>query len=258
MPATAQAPGSVTVMFAPAADGSHGVSFATADGVRATVTPAPGTTIRLNGERTSFEPVAGLLDRLDLTARVALEAAIPVGAGFGASGAATLSTAVAANAAFELGHSDERLLEASHRAEVAAGTGLGDVFVQSAGGLAYDTGAGQHRVFPDASVSYLSHDGIDTGSVLDDEATMARIETAADTAFAAFDPDAPLSELFQVAWTFAEATGLVTDRVATTVKQVNQDGGAATMAMVGETVVAAGDRLPETTQIATEGVRLLT
>lgn len=257
MTVTAHAPGSVTVMFMPVADGSRGVSFATADGVQATVTSASETTVRLDGKQTSFEPVTRLLDRLDLTAHVALEAAIPVGAGFGASGAATLSTAVAANVAFELGYSDERLLEASHRAEVAAGTGLGDVFVQSAGGLAYDTGTEQARVFPDASISYLSHGGIATASVLDNEATMTRIETAADTAFSAFDPDAPLRELFQTAWTFAEATGMVTDWVATTVEQVNQDGGAATMAMVGETVVAAGDQLPKTTQIATEGVRLL-
>lgn len=282
--ATAHAPGSVTILFAPAesdagdtADGnasdgesgetdasddeptgSRGVSFATADGVRATVTPADQTTIRLDGERTSFEPVAGVLDRLGVTARVSLAASIPVGAGFGASGAATLATAVAADAAFGLGVDRDRLVAASHRAEVAAGTGLGDVFVQRAGGMAYDAGGGRARRFPDATLAYASHGGIATGEVLGDDDTMARIRTAARDAFGSFDPEAPLAETFAVGREFAETTGLTTPRVRETLDRVADDGGVATMAMVGETIVAVGtDALPETTRVASDGVRLV-
>ena len=54
------------------------------------------TTVSLDGESTEFEPVEGVLQRLDVFAEVSLTASVPVGYGFGASGAATLATALAA------------------------------------------------------------------------------------------------------------------------------------------------------------------
>ena len=240
--------------------GSRGVSVTTADGVRATVQPAEKTTITLDGEETSFEPVAGVLSRLDVTARVALVAETPVGAGFGASGAATLATALAANAVFELGVDRTELLSASHRAEVAAGTGLGDVFVQAGGGMAYDTGTGRTRVSLEAELGYVSHGGIATEELLGDSETMARVRSAANDAFAAFDPSAELSETVRVARLFADRVGLVTDRVAESLQRVNRAGGVGTMAMVGETVVALdpGGVLPHRTRIASDGARIVT
>ena len=271
---TAHAPGSVTVLFAPpedvsAADGStadapddqttRGVSIATADGVTATVEPADDTRIWLGGDRTSFEPVAGVLDRLDVRATVRLSAAIPVGAGFGASGAATLATALAADEATGGGRSRARLIEASARAEIAAGTGLGDVFVQAGGGMAFNTGDGRQRTYPEETIGYTAHGGIATASVLDDAAAMDRIRAAADRAFPAFDPSGPLAATFDLAREFAEASGLVTDRVRTTLDRVTAAGGSGTMAMVGETVVAVGtpDVCAETTRVAADGARLL-
>ncbi len=129
------APGSVTAVFAPteSGDGSNGASMAIEDGIVADVKTADRTEILLDGERTEFEPVSGVLDVLDVTARVELESAVPIGCGFGASGAATLATALSANATFDLGHSRDDLVGTAHVAELNAGTGLGDVFIQSAG-----------------------------------------------------------------------------------------------------------------------------
>lgn len=271
--ATAHAPGSVTLAFAPVADstGSRGISLATADGVTATVTPAAETAVTLDGTPTTFEPVAGVLDRLGVDAHVALEAATPVGAGFGASGAATLATALAADAAFGLDRDREALVEAAHRAEVAAGTGLGDVFVQDRGGMAYDVGDGRQRQRRTDELWYASHGGVATASVLDDEAALDRVREAAGETFAAFDPAAPLSATVAEAWQFARRTGLATEWVRETVDRVEAAGGVATMAMVGETVVAVDspsdeDRSPHDdwppddfsrTQIADTGARVL-
>jgi pantoate kinase len=265
--AVAHAPGSVTLLFAPAGtDGSRGVSVTTADGVRARLRPAAETLITLDGERTDFEPVAGVLERLGVTARVDLVAETPVGAGFGASGAATLATALAANAACALDCDRDGLVAAAHRAEVAAGTGLGDVFVQARGGLVYDAGDGRGRrsltagsVADGPTVEYVSHGGIPTASVLDDEATLDRIRAAAGDAFDAFDPDTSVAELFELGWGFATETGLVTDRVRETVDRVETAGGTATMAMVGETVLAAGTDgvLPGGTRLTDRGARLV-
>ena len=265
--AVAHAPGSVTLVFAPAGtDGSRGVSVTTADGVRARVRPAAETVIELDGEQTDFEPVTGVLDRLGVTAAVDLTAETPVGAGFGASGAATLATALAVDDACNLGRDRDELVAAAHRAEVAAGTGLGDVFVQARGGLVYNTGEGRARRTLTAetgsdrpTVEYVSHGGIPTASVLDDETALDRVRAAAADAFDVFDPDASVPAVFALGWQFATETGLVTDRVRKTVETVEAAGGTATMAMVGETVLATGTDgvLPQRTRLTDEGARLI-
>jgi pantoate kinase len=256
---TAYAPGSVTTVFAPREDGegSYGVSFAVEDGVRAAVEPAAETSVRLDGEPTDFEPVEGVLDSLGVAATVELDADIPVGRGFGASGAATLATALAADAAFELDLSREAAVDAAHRAEVAAGTGLGDVFVQDRAGLAWNAGdgGGRNRVERDDRIEYVSTGGIATESVLGDEASMARVADAGGDALTKFDPEDSLEKWFETAWAFARRTGLPTPAVEAAVGRVADAGGAATMAMVGETVLAAGTEgvLPETTRITNDG-----
>lgn len=255
----ARAPGSVTVLFAPADDGSRGVSFATEAGVVASVSPADRTTVTLDGEPTAFEPVEIACDRLDVDARVALTAEVPVGRGFGASGAATLATVLAAAAEWDLGHDRSELVEVAASAEVEAGTGLGDVYVQDAGGLVWDVGDGRGRRDRSDAFEYASFGDVATASVLDDAAAMDRIAEAAREPFVRFDPGMELPELFDLSWEFADATGLVTDGVRESVERVRAAGGAATMAMVGETVVAAGVEgvFEGRTRISPDGARLL-
>jgi pantoate kinase len=256
MTTTAHAPGSVTTVFVPQGEASSlGVSFATADGVTATVAPAGETTVVLDGEAATVEPVAGVLDRLDCTARVTLETAVPIGRGFGVSGAATLATALAANEEFGLRMGRGELVEAAHRAEVAAGTGLGDVFVQERGGLVWNAGNGVERVARDDVIAYESYRSIATEEVLADEAALERVRTAGHDALASFGPGLPLADLLDLSWSFAERTGLATEQVTESVETVWDAGGAATMAMIGETVVAAGapSVLENQTRITPEG-----
>jgi pantoate kinase len=289
------APGSLTAIFAPAPDdgGSLGVSLAIEDGVHATVTEAGSdpdggigtetgsppdppesdssteagpysgpdpTTITLDGERTAFEPVSNLLAELGVAARVSLSTSVPVGCGFGASGAATLASALAANATFDLGMSRDDLLVASHRAEVAAGTGLGDVFIQEVGGVAYNLGDGRERFESDATIGYSTFGGIDTAAVLGNEGSMERVDREGRAALAAFGTIDPLTleAVFERAWPFTRAIDLATDRVAETVAAVEATGGLATMAMVGETVFGIGGRevFDARTHVANEGAGL--
>lgn len=245
-------------MFAPVEDTSLGVSFAISDGVVAAVEPADATAVTLDGHTTEFEPVEIALDALGVEASVALESEVPVGRGFGASGAATLGTVLAANAEFGLGRSREELVEVAARAEVEAGTGLSDVYVQEMGGFAYDTGEGRQRVAREDELRYASWGGIATGDVLGDPAAVDRVREAGHDALSTFDPEMDLPDLFDLAWDFAEATDLVTERVRERVGAVREGGGAATMAMVGETVIGVGsDALPERTRIEPEGAHVL-
>ncbi len=259
MSVTAHAPGSVTTVFVPQdAESSLGISFATADGVTATVESTRDPMIYLDGRPAQVEPVTGLLDRLGVTATVRLDTDAPIGCGFGASGAATLATALAANQRFALGHGRAALVEKSHRAEVAAGTGLGDVFIQDRGGVVWDTGDGLERTTRTARIEYESFGGITTAAVLGDEGTMSSVKEAGQEALSAIDPDGPIPDLLDASWRFARDTGLATERVADAVAAVRDAGGAATMAMLGETVVATGTNgaLDHATEITPAGAEL--
>ena len=255
---TAYAPGSVTMIFAPPAepeDGSCGVSFATEDGVEATVESGYSTVIWLDGEPTTFEPVEIALHQLDVTAEVSLVSAVPVGYGFGASGAATLATVLAANETFDLGKTREELLEVAHRAEIEAGTGLGDVFIQARGGLVWNDGADVQRTEMTASIGYAALAGIATNDVLGDDRTLERIREIGQDSLSRFSSERPLRDLFNLSWEFAQQTDLATDRVADEVQRAKRAGGAASMAMVGETVIATGvqDLFEQRTRVTNQG-----
>lgn len=258
------APASVTVVFAPPDPGSEetrsrGASFALTDGVTVALDPADERRVTVDGEPSSFEPVERVLAALDVDARVDVRPDVPLGCGFGASGAATLATALAANERFGLDRSRDALVTAAHEAEVAAGTGLGDVYIQDRGGFLVGTDGGIVRAEPEASVAYESFGDIPTGDVLGDEATMARVHEHGTAALADLAPGDDFRAVFGRAWTFARETGLVTDRVARAVDRVADAGGAATMAMVGETVVAvdADGALSDEARVANAGARLL-
>jgi pantoate kinase len=280
----AHAPGSVTLLFAPSADpgeGSLGASFAVADGVEATVQSLDGggigavddptdgdpverigsSVVTVDGEPRSFEPVERALDELGVEAVAALSPEVPIGHGFGASGAATLATALAADAAFDLERDRETLVEVAHRAEVAAGTGLGDVFVQSRGGLVWNAGdgAGVRRVDRSDRLAFAPLGELATDELLADEAAMDRVRTAGLERLPSFDPGAPLDDLLTDAWEFAREADLATDRVAETVARVEAAGGVASVAMIGETVIGTPDTgvLDRETRVTSRGARLL-
>ncbi|WP_435153163.1 GHMP family kinase ATP-binding protein [Haladaptatus sp. DFWS20] len=255
------APGSVTAVFAPTESGdeSRGVSMAIEDGIVSDVQTAGRTEVVLGGDSTNFEPVEGVLAELDVTARVELDADIPIGCGFGASGAATLATALAANEVFELGHSRDELVGFSHVAEVEAGTGLGDVFIQSAGGLLMDDGSGRRRWKPTDAVEYVSFGGVSTSEALGDDELMGRVRSVGGRILTSLPDNPSLERVTRDAWEFARELELPTGRVRETVLEVEAEGGVASMAMLGETVFAVGvdGVLPNRTTVSHHGAHRL-
>jgi len=260
----AYAPGSVTTLFVPAVEEhrSRGISFTTEDGVAADLERSPGDepTVTLDGERTAFEPVERALAELGVAPRVALSADVPVGCGFGASGAATLATVLAADELYGLDRDREALVELAHGAEMAAGTGQGDVFVQALGGLVWSgrPDGPPARVERTEPVEYTTYGDIPTAEVLGDAAAVQRVRKAGSELIEQFDPEGALERVFGLGWEFARRTGLPTEQVTDAVERVQAAGGAATMAMVGESVVGVGTEgvLTERTRITTEGARV--
>jgi pantoate kinase len=134
--AQAFVPGHVTGFFTvdrdddPLVAGSRGAGLALSAGVTVTVRPAGERTVALNGESVDVEAVERVLDALEASVAVRAVTDLPVGSGFGVSGAMALGAALATNDVLDRRLSTYELATVAHGAEVQAGTGLGDVVAQ--------------------------------------------------------------------------------------------------------------------------------
>ena len=251
--ATAFVPGHVTGFFTvnqdddPTKAGSRGAGVALADGV--TVRLEPGDGVELNGETCDIEAVARVLDALRSTAHVVVETDLPLSAGFGVSGAAALGTALAADAVFDHGLSENELVTVAHGADVQAGTGLGDVVAQARGGLPVrlEPGAPAHGAMDGIpatrDVEYLARGERSTEAVLTGDTEP--ITEAGRQALSALVAEPTLDTFMHASRQFARETGLLTPEVRETVQAVAEAGGEASMAMLGETVFALNTGLSD-------------
>ena len=256
------APGSVTGLFAPAPEeggASRGASFAIRDGVVVELEPAAERVVTVDGEPAPFDPVERVLSELGVDAAVDVMPDVPLGHGFGASGAATLATAIAAKEAFDLGQARPELVDAAHRAEMAAGTGQGDVFIQDRGGLLWTVGDGVRRTVPTEPVEYATAGGIATESMLADDAFMEAARRVGSRGLDALESEPTLQALAERSREYVDATDIATPFVERKIDRVEDAGGTAGMALFGETVFAVGveDVLPNRTRVANEGAKLL-
>jgi len=254
--ARAFVPGHVTGFFTseqdpdPAKAGSRGGGLALTDGVIVTVRAGdPG--VVLDGEPVRMEAVERVLGALGVRDRAAVRAQsdLPVGTGFGVSGAAALGTALAADAAFDCCRTENELVTVAHVAEVEAGTGLGDVVAQARGGvpLRLEPGAPAVNELDGISarprVEYVVRGELDTAAILSGDT--AALTEAGERALAAVREEPTLEAFVEASRRFAREAGLLTDPVREVIADVEDAGGRAAMAMLGETVVAPGTGLSE-------------
>lgn len=245
---TAFVPGHITGFFSshsaedPTRAGSRGAGVTLADGVTVAVTPADTTETRLDGTPIDVDPIDRVLGTLSVSARVEATTDLPLGAGFGVSGAMALGTALAANAAFDRRLSANELIGIAHRAEVRAGTGLGDVVAQARGGvpIRLEPGGPEHNrldgIPASARVEYLTFGERSTESILSgdtDELTDAGLE-----ALSMLIEEPTLPAFMSASRYFAREADLLTDRVRGVIEDVSAADGEAAMAMLGQTVFA--------------------
>lgn len=248
-------PGHVTAFFAPhhhaepARAGSTGAGITLDDGVTISVSRAAGTSIVVNGESISMEPVDRVLTDLELTAHIQAETPLSIGTGFGVSGAIALGTALAGNVLCDGTWSENELISLAHRAEVEAGTGLGDVVAQARGGVPIRLSPGDplhgrlDGVPRTTRIEYLTYGDVSTPEVLAGDTEP--IESAGSAALSRIQAQPSLEVLFGAARTFARDAGLETETVAGVIEEVQANGGEAAMAMLGETVLALGTGLSD-------------
>ncbi|QCC48449.1 pantoate kinase [Halobellus limi] len=255
--AAAFVPGHVTGFFSAHPDedssiaGSRGAGVALSHGVDVRVvrgSDGNDVGVTLNGDPIDVAPVAAVLDDLDASdARVVAETPLPLGAGFGVSGAMALGTAYAVNAAYGRSRSENELVGLAHAAEVEAGTGLGDVVAQARGGLPIrlEPGAPEHGrldgIPASPRVEYISFGSVSTEDVLSGDTST--LTAAGERALADLRAEPTTDRLVELSRRFAREADLLTDRVADAVAAVRAEGGDAAMAMLGDTAFAFGDGL---------------
>lgn len=254
--ATAFVPGHVTAFFTvdrdetdPTRTGSRGAGLAIEDGVEITVTDAADRQVWLDEEEISMPAVETVLDTLNADVAVHAESDVPLGRGFGVSGAMALGTALATNTVLERDLSMNELITIAHGAEVQAGTGLGDVVAQAAGGMAVrmEPGGPQHN-YIDAvparpRIEYHTSGELSTEDVLGAETAM--ITQAGAQALSSVVSEPRPETVVYAGRRFAREAGLLTERVKETITDVTSNGGEASMAMLGETVYALDSGLSD-------------
>ncbi len=263
--ARAFVPGHVTGFFTverdedPTRAGSTGAGVTLADGVTVEVGPATETSVRLNGEAVEMEAVERVLDALSVRATVDGETSLPVGAGFGVSGAMALGTALAANELFETALSENELVTVAHGAEVQAGTGLGDVVAQARGGvpIRLEPGGPHHgkldAVPARGRIEYVSFGRLDTGEIIGGDTD--HLARPGEEALSEVVRKPTVAQVTYASRRFARETGLLTDDVSAAIHDVSEVDGEASMAMLGNTVFALGTGLsdagydPEVTEV---------
>ena len=258
--ARAFAPGNISCVFKviPHADAARmhslGMGFTVKEGVEVTVSEYHETVVLFNGERINFPTVRAVVHRLTENSsivgiRVDITSPLPLGCGFGLSGAAALATAYALNELLSMHKNNETLAMIAHVAEVENRTGLGDVCSQYHGGCLVKLKEGSPLTadrlpIAEQPIYYRYFGPIQTSEVLGNREQTTRINRAADVALNTLQmlTDAkPSNELFNACFAvskqFSVESGLLSDaRVIDTIASIETAGGVASMIMLGNGV----------------------
>ena len=262
MPAEASAfcPGHITAFFEivedrdPARKGSRGAGLCVTLGVRSRVKARQHTRqevrVFLNREplqRSTTEIAVGrLIGGAAYQVFVQMDSPLPVSQGFGLSGAGALSTVMAVNEALDLGLRPPQLVGIAHRAEVEAGTGLGDVVPQSQGGMdiRMEPGGPPHahvKRLPQEMELLLCTTGLPmkTKEVLGNPAIAAKITAVGHRCIQEFVAAPTKENLFRLGQQFAVETGLASSKTRDAMEACKMYG-MGSMAMLGNAVFATG------------------
>ena len=182
--------------------------------------------------------------------RVSSRFEVPIGAGFGASGAGALSTALALNARLSLGMTLNEVAQIAHLAEVENNTGLGDVIAETYGGVVIRKKPGppgigmvDKIILPpeEVKISYVTFGVKATREILRDASIIRSVNEAGRAALKELLKKPDLDTFMRAARDFSLQTGLMSERCRDAIEAVEAEGKVASVAMLGETVFVPGD-----------------
>ncbi len=259
--------------------------------VKITEAKSDSTEIKINGVRQEFAEVSKyvmsyMMSRLKQATHFEIDVEhnvdAPVGAGFGTSGAAALSLALALNHALDLGMSNVEAAQVAHVAEVYCRTGLGTVIAEAFGGLEIRVKPGgpgigrirQLRVPRNTVVACLVFGPLSTKESLMNPETRKRINGCGGDLVDKLAKEPETADFLGSSRQFAENVGLISSRVRQVLNAADAAGFVCSMPMFGdsaftlvepellEDLTAIFKRFPEgnvvTSLIDFEGARMLT
>jgi pantoate kinase len=246
--------------------GSTGAGVNLQQGVTTSVRISPASRTKLsisfNGEPlarpvVSREVVAGHLGRSSEVLRVSVShrSILPMGCGYGTSGAGALSLSLALNEALGSNLSHVEAAQIAHRAEVKHRTGLGTVTSAFYGGLVIRTRPGApgfaqvKRIIPSSSTRVVSgaFGPISTAGVLSNTGLKKRINLCA-KGLVSLQVRGPDTDTFiRLSQRFADCLGLFSPRLRETISRMERRRVKSSMMMIGESLftVVRKELVPE-------------
>lgn len=235
--------------------GSYGFGFTLNEGVTVRVCPAEKTEIFFNSRKIHFSAVRQVIHSLTgENIAVSITSSLPLGYGFGLSGASSLATAYAINRVLDLKKSEKELAVIAHIAEVESGTGLGDVVNQYFGGfLLKSEHPSSHfkvikRSFANTPVFFRYFSKLATEEVIRNARLASQINAAAASILTetnrlvSSERNMEFATFIQLAKKFAQRSGLLTDKkTIACINAIEKNNGHASMIMLGNAVFSDSD-----------------
>lgn len=169
---------------------------------------------------------------------------VPIGAGFGTSGAAALSLALALNDVFGLDMSRIDAAQIAHATEVECKTGLGTVIAEAFGGVEVRVkpgapGIGEIKNVPaskDYAMGCLTFGPLPTKKLLKDEETRKRVNKFGGKLVDKLIEEPNVKNFMNFSRQFTEQIGLMTQRIRRTLNAADNADFICSMPMFGESV----------------------
>jgi pantoate kinase len=237
--------------------GSRGAGVSLNQGVQTTVTVKEArknsANIKINGlEQNSAEvsnrvvntAISKLQNPAHFNVTVEHYVNIPVGAGFGTSGAMALSLALALNEVLDLNMTRIETAQMAHVADVECKTGLGTVIAETYGGVEIRTKPGapgigqitQLSVPKDTVVACLSFGSLSTSKSLTNPVIREQVNRFGGGLIDELIQRPGLPEFLGLSRQFAENVGLISERVRRVLKATDRAGFTCSMPMFGNSL----------------------
>ncbi|WP_413862084.1 pantoate kinase [Methanobrevibacter sp. UBA417] len=178
---------------------------------------------------------------------------VPVGCGFGTSGASALSTSLALIKLLKLPISPIKAGQYAHLVEVSLGTGLGDVLAEMEKGLVFRIkpgapGYGECEVINTDNELYIitkSLGSIKTKNIITNSKQKEKITKIGSNMEEKFLKLPSIRTFLKYSYQFSEETELLNPKVKKIIEDLNTKTFGASMAMLGNTAFAITDDISE-------------
>ena len=233
--------------------GSLGAGFSIRKGVKTTVNVRSKTehdinnyAIRVKGFNTGDIRVSEyVLNEFLLDGKyfdVTHEIDVPVGYGFGCSGAVALSLAIALNDALKYGYTKTKVAQIAHKAEIKCQTGLGDVLASYHGGFEIRTKSGApgvgkvQRITPKEKleVMIICFNPISTKKFLKEKISL--INGLGGKMVQKLVKSQDMDEFQDMSIKFAQYIHVITPKMNKVIKDLHDNGIKCGIALFGETI----------------------